>query len=511
MDDDRKTSAPPIKEKEKGKALQKESPGLDEVTTALVEKLRMRWPLSKIRSVVEGGIFFRHSHAPNLVLARKASGSGTTPLHEALTSGCPLCTIKYLVKTCPESVRIRSDLGILPLHVAVDPEEGLVNPKAVRPLVTAWPASLMERSVQGWLPLHLALTNGEGIRRAPQEFDTIKRMVRLAPQALRAPGPDGKLPIHCLVGRGSRADVKTVQLVVDAHPEALLARDGNGKTLLHLAAGYRPIRPDEDTLSVVRCLAEACPDALGMADNEGLLPLHEALYWDDGEAEEMSAAELDEVTAVVQFLVEARPQALQVADREGNLPLHVAARWGVPRDVMRLLVSRNKEELTAKNAEGWLPVHLALRFDRSDEEVRRAARRADVEMVLAADFFVKPWPASLKERGADGRTLVHRALAMIPRAMWQFVVLSHLTEFPQAVLVRDVDGSLPLHRAAAAGEDDFPLTLLYKILQAQPGVLRQSAGVCEEPSLPRSMSTSSSTQRSGPPAPKRARVDGAKD
>jgi hypothetical protein len=91
-------------------------------------------------------------------------------------------------------------------------------------------------------------------------------------------------------------------------------------------------------LSVVQCLVDACPDALGAADNEGRLPLHDALDWKD-EDKEMSPQKLKEATSVVQFLIEKRPQALRVADMEGNLPLHAAVRLQVPPSVLCLLFS----------------------------------------------------------------------------------------------------------------------------------------------------------------------------
>jgi hypothetical protein len=86
-----------------------------------------------------------------------------------------------------------------------------------------------------------------------------------------------------------------------------------------------------------------CPDALLVADNEGRLPLHDALDWKEEDAE-MSPEKLQEVKSVVQLLIKERPHALRMADREGNIPLRIAARRGVPISVLRLLSSSSSTE-----------------------------------------------------------------------------------------------------------------------------------------------------------------------
>jgi hypothetical protein len=125
-----------------------------------------------------------------------------------------------------------------------------------------------------------------------------------------------------------------------------------------------------------------------------------------------------------------------------------------------------------------LPVHLAL------HRVRSVALEALIELcfsvsdscceyeVESVQLLVKQWPESIQELDSLGRTLAHHALDG-PATPGHRVALSLLPKWPDAVLVRDHEGLLPLHVAAAAA--DAPLELLYKMMQLQQKRVREQA------------------------------------
>jgi ankyrin repeat protein len=517
---------------------------------------------------------------------------GRLPIHSLLAGwearGAEvLKAIHLVVDGYVEALRVRDGSGHLPVHLVSDGGGGRYWREAahiLRFLVAKCPESAQEPAREarnGGALLHLALAHWRwalvtdiqhivrccpGIASIPDNHrnlpvhvaarrfrcKVVELLVEHRPDSVRIRGYKGRLPIHQVADPAANgrlawdADrcLEMLRFLERRRPDSLLEVDDDGKTPLHLAAGGRPLHTGGGTLAVVRGLVEMFPDALGVTDHGGRFPLNAALgarnerEEDDDDVATMRPVELlDEVASVVRFLVERYPQALRVADPEGNLPLHVAARRGMPLPVVRLLLGREPWALHAKNHAGWLPVHLALRLDRPDDDDERGdgsssserwrARTVDLATVC---FWVTPRPASLAERGPDGRTMVHRALRRAtttttstelsgpppppPVAAWKLAVLWHLQHAcPEAALVRDPDGLLPLHLAASASADD--LSLLHMVLRANPGALflPVGGGVTEPPPSPSPSSLSSSpsslTRRSGAPSPKRARVDGA--
>lgn len=497
-----------------------------------------------------------------------------------------LTTIQLVVDACSDALRVRDNHGHLPIHLVNDGGGGgggrywREAGHLLRFLVSKCPPSAREpvNEVHNGTLLHLALTKWRwalvteiqhivyrcrGIAAIPDaqgnlplhvavqlfRCKVVELLVKLNIESVRERGHLGRLPIHVAVAadpataaHGGRrlawdADrcLAMLRFLEKLWPESLLEGDDDGKTPLHLAAGGRPLQTGGGTLTVVRGLVEMCPDALGVMDHHGRFPLNDALAHKEGEVDDMGKmlpVQLDEVTSVVQFLVERYPQALRVADPEGNWPLHVAARRGLPLPVLRLMAGLEPVALRAKNKAGWLPVHLALRLDGSenDNDEHNAgslegwrARSVDLATV---SFWVAPWPASLMERGPDGRTLVHRALLRAtttmtntepggppsppppPPAAWKLAVLWLVDHAcPEAALVRDRNGLLPVHIAATANAD---LSLLHIVLRANPGALRLPVGLAggggKPPQLPSSL-----TQLPGPSSPKRARKDGAQE
>lgn len=127
---------------------------------------------------------------------------------------------------------------------------------------------------------------------------------------------------------------------VHAAPEHLDARDGLGKTALHLAV-------ECGNVAAAERLLQWGADPL-VRDGFGRCPLHAACG--------------SRQRAIVEQLLRAAPGAAAVADSNGDTPLHVAARAGAGVDVLRALLNAGAPA-AATNATGELALALAARDD----------------------------------------------------------------------------------------------------------------------------------------------------
>lgn len=78
----------------------------------------------------------------------------------------------------------------------------------------------------------------------------------------------------------------------------------NGETI-----AYR-YEKQQKLVEIAKLAIEACPDALGVADNDGIFPIHYACKWLSREPE------------IMKMILEASPQSAFVRDKYGDLPLH---------------------------------------------------------------------------------------------------------------------------------------------------------------------------------------------
>jgi ankyrin repeat protein len=240
------------------------------------------------------------------------------------------------------------------------------------------------------------------------------------------------LPLHVAV---VAAPLDTVQFLAQAGPSYLLSeRDGHGHTALHGA--IQSGRP----LEVIRCLGSVGPQALrepATAGDDGhrFLPLHAAVAAEGCPPE------------VVEYLAEAWTGALR--GRSGNgglLPLHLAARrhqGSTSLRVARCLLRMYPQAIGERSGDGRLALHEA------------AAHSASVDVV---ECLTDAWPRALVETSwasTDGGAFpLHLAAGrMHPNA--QIVQLLAARHPPVMLEADDANGSLPLHRAAAAESESL--------------------------------------------------------
>jgi hypothetical protein len=158
------------------------------------------------------------------------------PILVAMEDGAQIEVIRDLIEANPEWLRRRDEDGYLPIHNAID---RVNRGHAYVPcLLDMWPASAREATDDNYrsLPAHLVCLNAGGMT---GEED----------------------------GDDEAAGLTAIRAVVDAYPQALQEKDGEGCLPLHLAFRSRP-----PPLEVTRYLVEVHRPALQQANDEGNVP-----------------------------------------------------------------------------------------------------------------------------------------------------------------------------------------------------------------------------------------------
>jgi len=279
------------------------------------------------------------------------SSESYLPIHYAAGYGNKsLEFCKLLIKAYPESLKIESGDDRLPLHEACiykrvelveyllqeDPESINVRSIAVD--------DLYHSSIGGLLPIHLT-----------EDAETIKVLLKHDPNVALKTNHDGMLPLQLVCG-GSDVSLSSVKVLYDAYPEAIGAVDHEGRTLLDLARENNRQRQRQDhNASVISFLekelvfAQQSRDMMYMTlpDEEGYLPLHRALL------------QGDITLGSIKLLVRGNLSALQVVDRNGVRPIHIACRSATADVVKFLMEAPNGLDVCDTNKD--YPIHYACR------------------------------------------------------------------------------------------------------------------------------------------------------
>lgn len=186
----------------------------------------------------------------------------------------------------------------------------------VKAMITASPpkAFVYRDSVGLSTPLHLAIWYKLPV-------DVILELLQASREATLMQDVDGNLPIHLAAALHPDAD-RLVPALLALQP--LTVKKGNAKlqTPLHSLC----TRPDI-SLAVLKDMVAVAPNAVGLKDRMGRLPIHHAC---------LQQADLD----VLQCLVEAYPQGVNVTDHAALTPYGIVRRrwnWSNADPRVRLL------------------------------------------------------------------------------------------------------------------------------------------------------------------------------
>ena len=256
---------------------------------------------------------------------------------------------KLLVDAYPESLRIESSDGMLPIHEACLNGNRDDTADTIQCMLELDPEIINAEDSDGWVPIHHAVL---GMTKS------IEILLQYDPDAASKKTYDGdrRLPLHLACDYDK--NVSSVQILYDAYPEAILASDRDGRTPLDLALSKRN-QPAIDFLQAQLVYSRQAQDMTTMTtvDENGQLPLHRALRGN---------APLGSIKLLVRGNRDARsgaylgPATVQVADQKGAYPLHIACEFSSTK-VAKYLVELAGDALNIVDANKDSPLHYACR------------------------------------------------------------------------------------------------------------------------------------------------------
>jgi len=280
-----------------------------------------------------------------------------TPLHILLFNNPPLDVIEtfvaMLVQHAPEALKLKDDMGNLPIHIACEFGGALVHSR--NPMVDETKKSIESRIKYECQSLDVAYCNN-------QFLEILDILLQAYPDSLDVPCPRGKpsqvlkramaennnsesnsddeyiqkyrkdeskrvLILHEASAGGY--SILLIKLLLEVYPESCITKDSDGKTPLHYACANQ----ETDSVDIVMSLLTAHPESSLVQDKHGRTPLPSkkiikaAAHKDvDGKVVFHHQAEaLGGISDLcLNFLFKAYPEGITIPDNNGMLPFHHA-------------------------------------------------------------------------------------------------------------------------------------------------------------------------------------------
>ena len=205
---------------------------------------------------------------------RLRDDAGWNPIHwlccnEDLDETVAADILLFMVEIDPTLSReLVGDGGYLPVHLAVQYKSTIKI--FCKILIDAYPESLRIESGDGLLPIHQAC---EGKRDDTADTtDTIQYMLELDSELINAENSEGYLPIHCAAMNGK---TESIELMLKFDPDSASKENNNvhRQLPLHLACVHDT---NGSNLSSIQVLYDAYPEAIFARDEYGDTPLDDA-------------------------------------------------------------------------------------------------------------------------------------------------------------------------------------------------------------------------------------------
>ena len=206
------------------------------------------------------------------------------------------------------------------------------------------------------LPLHAILELN-----CPEPKKGVKYLFDEYPESILVANDLGKRPVdlarrtdlygkHCGKDIAAFLEAQTKYCLDAKSLDKLTTRDENGRFLLH-----RALLDDDVSLGTIKFILKGYPDAIGLQDNNGMLPVHLACRLNKGGIFRYDFQQNS--SSVLQFLVEQDQSALEIRDAAGDSLLHHVCKHG-NSDAVLYLVEQCPSLVSSENDAGVLPVHL---------------------------------------------------------------------------------------------------------------------------------------------------------
>jgi ankyrin repeat protein len=291
---------------------------------------------------------------------------GPLPLHFALAhqseAGDRVMdnVIELLLHEYPQGSKIKDpDSDVLPIHAAFLSKR---SASVLKTLMTLSPHELSTMSEiqedgqkKTTSTLHLFSAQCHSYMSVEEIMEVIQLFQRIKPSLFKQKDSDGRLPLH-LVWKQTETIEESRQALVaallDEHPDAVYAKDNADNTPLSYIARAKDVH-SFDKIFPMNPFAAAI-----MSKEEGMYPLHKLCGF--GAYGNFSEAFDKMLTALIQQ----HPEAAGVSDENGNLPLHslckTAGSFHAEKHTIQKLVQAYPYALNATDASGMFPLQLVV-------------------------------------------------------------------------------------------------------------------------------------------------------
>jgi len=363
------------------------------------------------------------------------------PIHELcnnknMDEAASLDILRHMIKYDPTVLRIYDGQMDHPFHLAASNKSF----EFCKEIMNVFP-ELIKTLSHGNLPIHEACYNSRD-----DSFETVQHMLKLNPDSIDTRNRNEELPIHIVAVRGRS---KIVDLLLLHDPDAASKPSDHRRLPLHEVCSSR----EYAHLHTVQVLYDAYPQAIIARDEHGYIPV-------DLSTDRNGLARRGHET-VVNFL---RTQlnyvrkvedtaALSIRNENGLLLLHQALVDKAPLGSIKLLVRGGPAALNTDQ-----PLHLACQFS-SAKVVQYLLRELD--------------GGGLDQLDTNNDSILHCACRGGNLEVVKYLLNNHTSLVPSAMA--NVENKLPIHMLCEAGklgtvdcESPEYIEMIWQMLLAKP-------------------------------------------
>eukprot|EP00571_Detonula_confervacea_P009334 CAMPEP_0172323668 /NCGR_PEP_ID=MMETSP1058-20130122/49364_1 /TAXON_ID=83371 /ORGANISM="Detonula confervacea, Strain CCMP 353" /LENGTH=667 /DNA_ID=CAMNT_0013039733 /DNA_START=111 /DNA_END=2114 /DNA_ORIENTATION=- len=372
-----------------------------------------------------------------------------------------LAILKYLLDAAPETVRERCFMNELPIHIAARHQ----SPEFCKLLVEYFPGSEREVDEFGHLPLSKACVEGC--------LDTVKYFLTIYPASLSM-AINGMIPLHATIDSESSDRTEIIQYLLELDPSSASTK-AFGMTLpLHLACvKYQHVE-------AVKMLVDLHPEAVMATNSSGKNALALVRYAMLTPIEQSYKEQFGKIASFLQkqlifvLKVENDDGSMMVTDDTGRLLLHNALQDnGVSLGVVKLIVQGNQHAVQVADVSGMYPLHVACTARESFIEgiypkpLMKDNTIEKIKYIAGLDEIV------LERVDGQGRNALHLACIEGNCRSTEYL----LGQFPSLASQEDNDNRLPIHLLCdASGKEHIVesrgyIEAIWKLLLAHPQVV----------------------------------------
>uniref|UniRef100_A0A7S3Q1R9 Protein kinase domain-containing protein n=1 Tax=Chaetoceros debilis TaxID=122233 RepID=A0A7S3Q1R9_9STRA len=379
--------------------------------------------------------------------------------------------LTYLTQHCSVSdkefeKKEKKTFFVSPLPVNVVPNKSLLDE--------------LRTEENGFIPLHLAA-------QCNCPSDIIAAFCHLFPQGATVPLKEGSLPLHLAskfpTGSANKKksdptasdNLKTIGILCEAYPMALVSRDKKGRTPLHiLLENHASTRHAE----LIERFSRNVDEKVWRYEIEGAIE-------EDTEVVPMPTPTvvrkkmLDKQNNNQQITLFCPASALAVPDKiNGAKPLHYAVKNGAPKEVVAALVKGYPASVAAVDKNGRTPLHWC--FGASGEEVNISPnenvpmhhfhRSSNIVSILLqkdeSGFYDPANMQDIHKTGKPHRTALHYAIELLTKNILDPAPAKDGVKAPSScITLKTLQSVINSNRKALIAKDAFGQTPLHVIFR----------------------------------------------